>query len=279
MTDLEFAIKDIKNKFENKYSPLIFDITVSGKTLIGFVLLFSQKDEIIQSLNSKNLDFEDKIEALTNLELEPALGHGEITAGIVYVFSKPIENISILSPRGLNRLRATQLKRDDQFVFRILFKKENWFLIQIFDGTLAWIEASNFEIKEDYIELEHNSLMISEGEFIDKYLGIPYLLGGTSLQGIDCSGLIQRFYLEVKAGIIPKNSQDQRKLGERIESKNLKNGDLIFAESKKTKIKHVALFLDSCLYHACLREKKVIEEDLEDFKRYYDILECRRVEG
>jgi hypothetical protein len=195
----------------------------------------------------------------------------------VDVFSKPVDNLEILSPRGVNKIRSSQIIKKDNFAFRVLFQKENWFLIQMFDATLAWIREEDFEFKEDYIEIENNFSLIEEDEFIDKYLNTAYLLGGVSPKGIDCSGFTQRFYLEVKGGIIPKNSQDQRKLGEIIKEEDLINGDLVFARSKKTNINHVALFLDSCLYHACLREKKLIEEDLEDFKKYYNVLEFRRI--
>ncbi len=62
-----------------------------------------------------------------------------------------------------------------------------------------------------------------------KFLGVPYLWGGTSpTQGVDCSGLVQDVYAEVGISL-PRTSQEQATVGEPVASlADAQLGDLVF---------------------------------------------------
>ncbi len=60
-----------------------------------------------------------------------------------------------------------------------------------------------------------------------QFLGTPYVFGGTTPKGFDCSGLMQYAYKQ--AGInIPRVAQDQFKSGTAINKSQLRAGDLVF---------------------------------------------------
>ena len=72
---------------------------------------------------------------------------------------------------------------------------------------------------------EDAKALITEAQ---KYLGIPYLWGGTTPAGFDCSGFTY-YVFKNKAGItLPRNSAVQSKYGTYVSKSNLKAGDLVF---------------------------------------------------
>ncbi len=59
------------------------------------------------------------------------------------------------------------------------------------------------------------------------YQGVPYLFGGTTRLGLDCSGLLQLSFAE--AGVtIPRSSNEQAVWGDPVKPTELRPGDLLF---------------------------------------------------
>jgi len=56
----------------------------------------------------------------------------------------------------------------------------------------------------------------------------PYLYGGSSKRGVDCSSLIQSIYKENFNLLLPRTSYAQTKVGYRVSKSKLKAGDLLF---------------------------------------------------
>jgi len=81
---------------------------------------------------------------------------------------------------------------------------------------------------------------------ISQYIDIPYVYGGTSKKGIDCSGLTQMIYKEQFDTLIPRTSYNQVKVGQNVSIDSLKRGDLLFFKNN-TKVSHVAMYLDNNL--------------------------------
>lgn len=80
--------------------------------------------------------------------------------------------------------------------------------------------------------------ILNEGQ---KQLGVPYLWGGTTTSGFDCSGLTQHVY--AKAGIkLPRVSSAQAKVGQSVPLNQAQPGDLLFWD-KGGKVYHVAIYI------------------------------------
>jgi cell wall-associated NlpC family hydrolase len=72
-------------------------------------------------------------------------------------------------------------------------------------------------------------------------LAIPYVFGGESRNGMDCSGFTQLLFKQVGYNL-PRVSHDQSKIGSDVEYKDLRAGDLIFYDfNNDGKITHVAI--------------------------------------
>ncbi|MEE4356246.1 MAG: C40 family peptidase [Desulfococcaceae bacterium] len=103
---------------------------------------------------------------------------------------------------------------------------------------------------------------------VAKWMGTPYLWGGCSDRGIDCSCLIKNIYAEVYGMDLNRTSlqlcsEDFRP----VDTKNLKEGDIICFDMEKNGISHVGMYLKNNKFvHASL-SKGVRISNLQ--KNYY----------
>ncbi|MBR1512021.1 MAG: C40 family peptidase, partial [Acidaminococcaceae bacterium] len=81
-------------------------------------------------------------------------------------------------------------------------------------------------------------------------LGVPYMFGGTSPGGFDCSGFV--CYVFGKAGIsLPRMADLQYDAVTRISTSNLRSGDLVFFQTYAPGASHVGIYVgDGKFIHA-----------------------------
>jgi len=77
------------------------------------------------------------------------------------------------------------------------------------------------------------------GHLARSFVGTPYLWGGVSSFGFDCSGFVQRLFHYCFNQWLPRDTVDQQKLGKSVSLEDLSLGDLCFFP------RHVALSLGS----------------------------------
>ena len=127
------------------------------------------------------------------------------------------------------------------------------------------------QVKQDsVIRFTQDSIL---NEFVVKWIGKPYKLGGTTERGIDCSQFNKRLYKDVYGLNLENVCYKQWNQTQRIKIVDLQVGDLIFFRSKASPSGwHCAVYIGETLFvHAANRYEGVKVSSLEDprYKKTY----------
>ncbi len=114
----------------------------------------------------------------------------------------------------------------------------------LIDSTPAWASSEPTELSEaETSELIVRSLGL---------LGVEYRFGGsTPAGGLDCSGFVRHVYKEALGLTLPRTSDEMSTVGEAVDRRRLRAGDLVFFNTLQRPFSHVGLYLgDDRFVHA-----------------------------
>ena len=75
-----------------------------------------------------------------------------------------------------------------------------------------------------------------------KYIGVPYLWGGVTPGGFDCSGFVQYVY-KLHGIQLPRTSSQQYQTGKSVSKANLQPGDLVFFATSFGSVNHLGIYI------------------------------------
>ncbi|WP_461532418.1 C40 family peptidase [Sinomicrobium sp.] len=105
--------------------------------------------------------------------------------------------------------------------------------------------------------------------YIVEWEGVPYLYGGNTKRGIDCSALMKNLYQEVYGVELPRTASEILLHDEQVEpfrsTEYLQEGDLVFFRSGNEKVMtHVGIYLGNMRFLSATESKGVQITSLKD---------------
>ena len=168
-----------------------------------------------------------------------------------YGFIRSLNYVNKFSPSyKINSLKARIFKEPGN-------RTDNWLplasKLQILDHNKNYvkIEKNKWIQKTDIKKLNHKDKNFVK--LFKKFLNVKYVWGGKTYNGIDCSALLQIFFIYNNL-FYPRDTKDQIKYSKKkFKKKEFQKGDIIFWKG------HVAICLNSKeLIHAYGPKKKVV---------------------
>ena len=177
-------------------------------------------------------------------------------------------------------------------------KSGSWRKVSVTDGRTGYVPAS------DVIDLNvwMKNAQPTEKNIIEtakQFCGFPYVWGGTSVKGVDCSGLSKSAYF-LNGYVLRRDASQQVKTGDSVDVHkfvegeftkealgNLRPGDLLFfgrkAENgRRERVTHVAIYMgDGMIIHSSnvVRINSLIPGEKDYYAGAKRLLKARRIIG
>lgn len=133
------------------------------------------------------------------------------------------------------------------------------------------IAGSGTDVFEEFSQIfgyslsgDENPNLLSE---IAIWLGTRYKYGGSTLEGVDCSGFVGNIYFKVFKIRLSRSSKDIVNDVILIPKEELENGDILFFKINGKNISHVGIYISNNKFVHASNKRGVVINDLEE--NYY----------
>lgn len=275
---IESLIKDLRRKYGEATCKLSVHYENEHAVISGQMLTEKQREVLEKRLALAGHNVEWRVEIIANMADTP-LGWAYVDKIPTNVWSRT------LLEDHLAWLASQVIVKEEPI--RLLWKAKDFYCVQLVDTTIGWIRESALTKIVGSPQWQPPQQTVANRQeflsYIDRCLGVPYLRGGLTDKGIDCSGLTQNVFRHAFQYLLPRHSMDQMLAGQRVDYPQL--ADLAFFEfhhpGSQKSTGHVGIVIDAdklTIVHANLEiHKKVAISTLSEMQSAgYSFLGYRR---
>lgn len=183
-------------------------------------------------------------------------------------FANPTSRTVFVCPKG------TQLV--------IVNEKDDWYGVMMIDGSTCWVpkkyvQSLDVELvagKSDPGSAANGNWDVVREAY--RYMGIPYVYGGTSLGGMDCSAFVRRVFAS-RGFSLPRTAAAQFNVGSQVGYEQLQPGDRLYFSGNRYRVDHTALYIgNGQMIHASGRARCVTVDNFFTSRYWSTFVGARR---
>ncbi|MBK6768831.1 MAG: C40 family peptidase [Ardenticatenales bacterium] len=288
----ERALAGVLEAWRARYGHVVADVRVARQgdgtpVLEGTVLVPAQRDALVRSVGGQlaaaGLDparLPSAVVALTERAESEGWLRGVSTRPVPVRATATGDLSSELLPSDPPARRLTQV--GDHTV------------VELADRTVGWVATADVTV----LAPQHAPASVTAwragwagaaqaaspgawAEAVRPWLGVPYVLGGRSMSGIDCSAFVQHVVKAATGLGLPRHSSDQARFGFRVALDDVAAGDVVHVTHLERGTSHIVLVLGptgaaATVAHACLDHGVVTVETLAAVLTRYAFRAARR---
>ena len=144
---------------------------------------------------------------------------------------------------------------------------EGWYEVQLPGGDSGWVRQE--DLREAPVSRPRDKSNPATGDMVVReamqYLGVRYVWGGGSNQGLDCSGFIYVVFSAFAPDLLRMASYDYFRMGIPVTQSELQPGDLVFFTTYAPGASHVGIYVgDRRFLHASSSASAVAISSLDE---------------
>ena len=176
----------------------------------------------------------------------------------------------------------------------VLTSKGMWSAVLMSDRSTGWVPTKYLTMTDQTVDVSQQAqptdgpggdAVYNVGQYSTKsrtvaqalrWLGTPYVYGGTGRRGIDCSAMVQNSFKS--CGInLPRTAAQQATVGQKVDPANLQPGDRLYFSASGTRIDHTGLYMGNGLFvHASGSGRRVMVSNLFQGRNWNIFVGARR---